>query len=96
MYLDNTNLKTNGYTEVGKNMKRSNEFISSFHIKAWPQIPYFIHLYTNGMGCDRMYTWKSIVKHADTYMESIHDIGVSKILVTDKAFEARHVVLLQN
>ena len=44
-------------------------------------------IYTNGMGYDRVYTWKSKGDHAETVMDFIHEVGVPQILVSDGALE---------
>jgi hypothetical protein len=44
-------------------------------------------VYTNGLGYDRFYPWKSKVQHPDTLMLFIYQVGVPNTLVRDNAPE---------
>jgi hypothetical protein len=44
-------------------------------------------VYTNGIGYDRFYPWKSKGQHPDTLMLFIHQVGVPNTIVSDNAPE---------
>jgi hypothetical protein len=44
-------------------------------------------VFTNGLGCDRFYLWKSKGEHPDSLMRFIHDVGVPHTLLSDNAKE---------
>jgi hypothetical protein len=44
-------------------------------------------VYTNGLGFDYFYPWKSKGQHPDTLMDFIHQVGVPQTLISDNAPE---------
>jgi hypothetical protein len=45
-------------------------------------------IYTNRLGYDRFYPWKSKGQHPDILMHFIHDVGVPNTLISDNTPEA--------
>jgi hypothetical protein len=49
-----------------------------------------VSVYTNGLGHDRIYPWKSKGQHADTIKSFIDDFGVPQTLISNRALEETH------